>query len=73
MDVPGNKEQTNTPSLMVGFTSQLYARGPFGVRYHADYVYIGTYTAGTDGVPNTQYNAQTHHMVGSTKASVCLR
>jgi hypothetical protein len=55
-----NQEHLNSPALMAGFTGKLYQRGNVDVRYHSDYVYLGTYTASVDGVPDANYNPVTH-------------
>lgn len=57
---PNNKERTTTPAVMAGFTGELYQRGAWDVRYHADYLYVGTFSASVDGVPDAQYNPVTH-------------
>jgi hypothetical protein len=58
-----NKEHKNSPALMAGFTGPLYQRGAMDVRWHADYVYLGTYSASVDGVPDDQYDAKAHKVV----------
>jgi hypothetical protein len=60
---PGNKEDLNSKALMAGVTGTLYEHGKVDVRYHVDYVYLGSYTASVDGVPDDQYDAKTHSIV----------
>ena len=62
---PNNYERKTTPAAMVGFTGQLYARGAWDLRYHADYVYIGQFNAGVDGVPDDYYNPVTHKVLAA--------
>lgn len=57
---PNNRERQNTPAVMLGLTGELYRREAWDVRYHVDYVYIGSYSASVDGVPDENYNPQTH-------------
>ncbi|CAH2911476.1 MAG: hypothetical protein CPSOU_1997 [uncultured Paraburkholderia sp.] len=57
-----NHENKNSPALMAGFTGQLYASGNWDVRYHADYVYIGKFSASVDGVPD-EYDPVKHKIV----------
>jgi hypothetical protein len=59
---PNNKEKQNTPAFMAGFTGPIVQRGAFDLRWHLNYVYIGTYTASVDGVPDTNYNPHTHQV-----------
>jgi hypothetical protein len=59
---PNNREKQNTPALMAGFTGSIYKHESFDLRWHADYVYIGTYTASVDGVPDDNYNPRTHQV-----------
>jgi hypothetical protein len=59
---PNNKEKQTTPAFLIGLTGPLYTRGRFDLRWHVDYVYLGTYTASVDGVPDANYNPQTHQV-----------
>lgn len=61
---PNNKEQLDTKAFVVGLTGRIYTNGPWSVDYHLDYVYYGSQSASVDGVPDNQYNGQTHHIVG---------
>jgi hypothetical protein len=58
-----NHENQNTPAVMAGFTGQLYARGNWDARYHADYIYIGKFSASVEGVPDDQYDPVRHQIV----------
>lgn len=66
---PNNHERKTTPAVMVGFTGQLVQRGAWDLRYHADYVYIGQFSAAVDGVPDAAYDVKTHKVLGSFSAS----
>jgi len=59
-----NHEQTNGAALSIGLTGRIWTSGPWSVDYHLDYVYYGQQSASVDGVPDNQYNAQTHRIVG---------
>jgi hypothetical protein len=63
---PHNHEQTRAPAFMAGFTGPIYQHGAFDVRWNLDYVYMGGFSAGVDGVPDENYNPQTHKVVGYT-------
>lgn len=50
----------NSPTFLAGLTGDLWQRGNFSARYHADYVYFGGLEAGCQCVPDNQYNPQAH-------------
>ena len=58
-----NHEEKNTVAIMGGLTGPIYTHGAVDVRWHADYVYLGSYSASVLGVPDNQYNATTHSIV----------
>lgn len=59
---PNNREQKTTPAFLIGLTGPVYVRGAFDLRWHADYAYIGEFSASVDGVPDEYYDA-VHHQV----------
>lgn len=59
---PNNQERQNTPAFMAGLTGSIIQRGAWDARWHLNYVYIGTYTASVDGVPDDNYNPHTHQV-----------
>lgn len=59
---PNNREKVNSPAFMVGFTGSLYETARYDVRWHADYVYLGSVSASVDGVPDQYYNPSTHQV-----------
>jgi len=67
---PGNHETKATPAFLVGLTGPIYSHGAFDVSWHLDYVYIGTFSAGVDGVPDENYNPQTHQVHGYAHGNV---
>ena len=60
---PGNHEKKTSLALMAGVTGQIYAHGNWDLRYHADYVYLGEYSASVLGVPDDQYDPRAHQIV----------
>ncbi|PXW23420.1 hypothetical protein [Paraburkholderia caballeronis] len=60
---PNNRERQKSVAVMAGITGQLYQHGPWDVRYHADYIYIGNFSASVDGVPDANYDPVKHRMV----------
>lgn len=59
---PDNKERKTTPALLAGVTGSVIERGRWDLRWHADYVYLGEFSASVDGVPD-QYYDPAHHVV----------
>lgn len=57
-------ERVTTPAITLGLTGKVYDSARYDVRWHADYVYLGTYSASCECVPDANYNAQTHQTVG---------
>lgn len=49
-----------TPAYLAGATGEMYARENWSLRYHVDYVYIGSQSASCLCVGDNQYNANTH-------------
>lgn len=63
---PDNHEKLTFPAVLAGFTGPIWSRGPWDVRWHASYTYLGEQSASVDGVPDDQYNPNTHQIVGYT-------
>ena len=61
---PDNREKLTFPVVTAGITGELYRHGSVDVRYHADYAYLGEQRASVMGVPDDQYNGQTHSITG---------
>lgn len=61
---PDNREKLTFPAVLAGFTGPIWSRGPWDVRWHAGYTYLGEQSASVDGVPDDQYNPQSHRIVG---------
>lgn len=59
---PNNRERVNSPAFMVGLTGALYQGSRYDVRWHADYVYLGSVSASVDGVPDAYYDPSTHQV-----------
>ena len=57
--LPDNHEKLTFPAVEADFTGTLWACQQ-DVRYHISYVYLGEQSASVDGVPDNQYNTQTH-------------
>lgn len=57
-----NNETKNTPALMAGFTGEAWRSSRWDVRWHADYTYIGSFSASVLGVPDDQYDP-VHHRI----------
>lgn len=55
-----------SPSLSAGLTGDLYARGSYGVAWHADYIYLGTVSASCSCVRDENYDTQHHMARGGT-------
>src|ERR1700676_4346012 len=63
--LPSNREKTSGPSYLVGITGTLLEKENWSLAYHLDYVYFGGLSASVDGVPDPNYNPQTHKTVGT--------
>jgi len=61
---PDNREKLTFPAVLAGFSGPFWARGPWDLRWHASYVYLGEQSASVDGVPDDQYSPSTHQIVG---------
>lgn len=61
--LPDNHEKLTFPAVEIGFTGTTWASGPWDVRYHLDYAYLGEQSASVDGVPDDQYNPRTEQIV----------
>jgi hypothetical protein len=60
---PNNVQRLNVPVVTAGFTGELYASGPWSFRYHANYVYIGEYTASCNCAEHDEdYDSQRHRI-----------
>lgn len=55
---PNNRERLTTPAFLAGFTGDITDH----LAWHADYVYFGTVSASVDGVPDDDYDPQTHRV-----------
>lgn len=61
---PDNHEKLTFPAVLAGFTGPVWTRGPWDVRWHLGYTYLGEQSASVEGVPDDQYNPNTHQIVG---------
>lgn len=61
---PDNHVKLTFPAVQAGFTGPIWQSGAWDLRWHASYVYLGEQRASVMGVPDAQYDAQTHQIVG---------
>lgn len=62
---PDNHEKLTFPALEAGLTGPIWSSGPWDVRWHADYAYLGEQSASVEGVPDDSYNSSTHQDIGT--------
>ena len=61
---PNNHEKITFPAIEAGLTGPIWSNGPWDLRWHASYAYLGEQRASVMGVPDDQYNPSTHKIVG---------
>lgn len=60
---PDNVLNVKTPAYTLGVTGKLWESAPVDVRWHADYVYIGTESAACSCVADEDYSVSRHAVI----------
>ncbi|MFM0044138.1 hypothetical protein [Paraburkholderia sediminicola] len=61
---PDNHVKLTFPAFLAGATGPIWSSGRWDVRWHLAYTYLGEQRASVMGVPDDQYNPNTHQIVG---------